>query len=318
MKISGFSFMRNTDKLYYPLAESIQSILPIVDEFIIALGKGDPDDNTEKIINSIQSNKIKIIHTEWDPNNSIGGTEYARQTDIAKEKCTGDWLFYLQSDEVVHEKYLPIIKKYCEFYLDDKRVEGFAFQYKHFFGDYDHYIESHSWYAQEIRIIRNDKNIHSWKDAQSFRYIPNFDYKNYYQRKDTRRLSAIVLPSEIYHYGWVRPPGLMQTKTRVMNKSYHDPQKVDSDFDKKSTEFDFGSMELLDNFQDTHPFVMKEFISKFNWKEKLHYEKSYTPTRELMKHEKLKYRFFSWIEKKILHRRVFAYKNFNQLKNTLI
>jgi hypothetical protein len=39
MKISGFSFVRNGIKLYYPVIESIQSILPICDEFIIAVGK---------------------------------------------------------------------------------------------------------------------------------------------------------------------------------------------------------------------------------------------------------------------------------------
>lgn len=46
MKISGFTMVRNATKYYFPIKESILSILPIVDEFIIALGDNDPDDYT--------------------------------------------------------------------------------------------------------------------------------------------------------------------------------------------------------------------------------------------------------------------------------
>ena len=85
MKISGFTFLRNTSKLYYPILESIQSVLPLVDEFVIALGKGDEDDDSEQKILSLNSSKIKIIHTTWDLDTYSDGTEYAHQTDIAKE-----------------------------------------------------------------------------------------------------------------------------------------------------------------------------------------------------------------------------------------
>ncbi|NNC85000.1 MAG: hypothetical protein HKN75_02895, partial [Bacteroidia bacterium] len=46
MKISGITFGKNVSKLYYPIKPAIESILPVVDEMIIALGKGDADDNT--------------------------------------------------------------------------------------------------------------------------------------------------------------------------------------------------------------------------------------------------------------------------------
>ncbi|NQY66952.1 MAG: hypothetical protein HRT72_04415, partial [Flavobacteriales bacterium] len=60
-KISGFTMVKNVSKLYYPIKASIESILPIVDEFIIALGDCDEDDDTRNIIESIGSDKIKII-----------------------------------------------------------------------------------------------------------------------------------------------------------------------------------------------------------------------------------------------------------------
>ncbi len=54
MKLSGFSFVRNGIKLYYPVVETIKSILPLVDEFVIAVGKGDEDDTSRKKIEEIK------------------------------------------------------------------------------------------------------------------------------------------------------------------------------------------------------------------------------------------------------------------------
>ncbi|WP_315818706.1 hypothetical protein [Paraflavitalea speifideaquila] len=134
MTISGFSFVRNATKLYYPVKESIESILPIVDEFVIALGKGDADDHTLAEIQQIKSEKIRIVHTEWDLQTYTHASVYAQQTDVAKNACKGDWLFYLQSDEVIHEKYLPLIRARCEELLEDREVEGLLFKYRHFGG----------------------------------------------------------------------------------------------------------------------------------------------------------------------------------------
>jgi len=170
--------VRNATKYYYPIKQAIASLLPLVDEFIVALGNGDPDDRTLEEILSIGSDKIRIIHTEWDLEKYPRGMEHAHQTDIAKEACSGDWLFYVQSDEVVHEEDLPKIRQRCEELLHDTSVDGLLFKYRHFWGDYDHHITSHAWYAHEIRIVRNHKDIHSWESAQSFRWIPDFDLRS--------------------------------------------------------------------------------------------------------------------------------------------
>lgn len=209
MKISGFTMVKNAGKLYYPIKESIASILDIVDEFVVALGDCDPDDNTRELILSLGSPKVKIIDTVWDTEKYPRGMENAHQTDIAKEACTGDWLFYLQADELVHEKYHAEIVEKCKMYLEDERVEGFLFKYIHFWGDYNHYQHEHGWYPWEIRIVRNKKDIHSWKSAQSFRRIPNFDGINYRMKEGTYKLGVKKLDAYIYHYGWVRPPKLM-------------------------------------------------------------------------------------------------------------
>ena len=153
MKISGFTFIKNAEKLYIPAKESILSILPICDEFIIAIGNSDPDDHTLEIIQSINSSKIKLIQTVWNTNAYPKNTIFAQQTEIAKEHCSGDWLFYLQCDEAIHENDLPVIEKACLKHQKNKEVEGFLFKYLHFWGDYQHYHNSHTWYKKEIRII---------------------------------------------------------------------------------------------------------------------------------------------------------------------
>lgn len=313
MKISGFTFTRNATKLYYPVKESIESILPLVDEFVIALGKGDEDDQTEREIQSIQSDKIKIIHTQWDLEKFTHGAEYAHQTDIAKSACTGDWLFYLQSDEVVHEKYLPVIKENCEKYFMDREVEGFLFKYRHFWGDYGHFLVSHAWYPKEIRIIRNDPKIHSWRDAQSFRRIPDFDGKSYYQKENTFKLNVVPIDAFIFHYGFVRPPFLMQKKRKNHLANYEGQQATEQRFKNEEDDFEYGNLDQLHIYKGTAPKVMKDFIKKFSWQNQL--LKTGKTKRKKLKHEKFKYRALTFIEQTFFGgNTLFGFKNYNLLK----
>lgn len=314
MNISGFTMGKNVSKLYYPIRESIESILPIVDEFIIALGDSDKDDKTFEIIQQINSPKIKIINTVWDIDTYPNGTENARQTNIAKDACTGDWLIHLQADEVIHEKYLETIKNACEKYLNDERVEGFLFKYLHFYGDYEHYNNLYGWYGKEIRLIRNKSDIYSFRSAQSFRRVPDFDKKDFRQEHGTFPLNVIELDAYIYHYGWVRPPEYMQKKTKSLAAIHKGKEKVDEEYKDKDVLFDYGNMSKLRVFKGTHPKVMFNKIKDFNWADKLHFEKNYKPSRLKMKHEKLKSRLLSFLSKHFLNgKQIFGYSNWNIL-----
>ncbi|MGE3800056.1 MAG: hypothetical protein AB7H80_03475 [Candidatus Kapaibacterium sp.] len=312
MKISGFSMAKNAAKLYYPMAEAIRSILPIVDEFVVALGNSDPDDTTRERIEAIGSEKIRIIDTEWDIGRYPGGTENAHQTDIAKAECSGDWLFYLQADEVVHEDDLPKIEGRCRELIDDKEVEGLLFRYLHFWGDYNHYHKSHGWYPHEIRIVRNDPDIHSWESAQSFRRIPKFDGKNYRQQEGTHKLKVASVDARIFHYGWVRPPHLMQTKNRALDTIHKGDDRVAELYRERPSTYDYGPLGLLAEFTGTHPAVMEERIGEFDWGDLLNYGKNdQHPERPLHKHERLKYRLLTALEQGVLGgRQIGGFKNY--------
>lgn len=309
MKISGFSFVRNGIKLYYPVVESIKSILPLVDEFIITVGKGDEDDTTKEEIVKINDSKIKIIDTVWEEKYFKGGIINAIQTNIAKNACSGDWFFYLQADEVVHEKYLPVIKHRCAELLNDKNVEGLLFGYKHFWGDYNHYHDSHGWYPNEIRLIRNLPEIHSWQSAQSFRKFDYYD--NPRQPEGHHKLKIARVDAEIFHYGWVRPPHLMQNKKRALDSFHWGLSRAADYYQKAPEEFDYGPLNLLAKFEDSHPSVMTDKINQLNWSDKLQLDGKPNKFRKPHKHEMFNYRLVTWLEKNFCNgRSIGGFKNY--------
>lgn len=307
--------VRNATLLYYPIEEAIRSILPLVDEYVIAVGKGEAVDRTLERIRSIGSDKIRIIETVWDLEKYPNGTENAHQTDIAKEACTGDWLFYLQADEVIHEKDLPAIEKRCRELLDDEEVEGLLFKYYHFWGDYEHYHKAHGWYPHEIRIVRNDPEIHSWESAQSFRRIPNFDYKNYRQQEGTHKLKVAKVDAHVYHYGYVRPPDFMQRKRKALDTIHKGEQRASAQYEKEAPLFDYGALGKIAHFEGSHPAVMKNRIAAMDWKDQLNYSsKADTSHRKTFKHETFKNKVITAIEQHLNGgKQLFTFKNYELL-----
>lgn len=253
MKVTGFSFIKNALIYDYPIVEAIKSILPICDDFVVAVGKS--DDKTLELIQSIDKDKIKIVETIWDDSLREGGRVLAEETNKAFQAIPedSDWAFYIQGDEVVHEKYLPGIKSAMEKYQDNKEVEGLLFNYLHFYGSYDYVGASPRWYSHEIRVVRNNKSIYSYRDAQGFRI------------GDNQKLKVKPIDAYVYHYGWVKPPESMQKKQEEFNKLWHDDQWVDKHV-AKVEEFDYSTVDFLEQFKGDHPKIMQERIQTKNWK----------------------------------------------------
>lgn len=253
MKVTGFSFIRNAVKLDYPIVEAVRSILPICDNFVIAVGKS--EDDTLELIKSIDPVKIRIIETEWDdsPEMRKGGMVFARETDKAL-KCIpadSDWAFYIQGDEILHEKYLETVYNEMKRWKDDMNVDGLLFNYLHFYGSYDYVANSPRWYNHEIRIIRNRKSIYSYRDAQGFR------------QGDNMKLKVKPVDAWIYHYGWVKEPKLM-TRKLANATSFYDGMKWLKEAASLQS-YDYSSIDSLRQFTETHPAVMQERISQKNW-----------------------------------------------------
>ena len=162
MKVSGFTFIRNAIKYDYPIVEAIQSILPLCDEVVVAVG--DSEDDTLSLIQNIAPEKIRIVQTQWDDTLREGGKVLAVETDKALQAVDSksDWCLYIQGDEVLHESGHEEIKKAMLQFKDDERVDGLLLQYRHFYGSYDYVGASANWYRNEIRIIKKNPAIFSF------------------------------------------------------------------------------------------------------------------------------------------------------------
>ncbi|MDP4280944.1 MAG: glycosyltransferase family 2 protein [Bacteroidota bacterium] len=290
MKISGFTLVRNAIKFDYPIVESIRSILPVCDEVVVAVGNS--DDGTRELITSIGSEKIRIIDTIWDESLREGGAVLAVETNKAFDAISpdADWAFYIQGDEVFHESQCQEAIREMEKWKDDPETEGLLFNYYHFYGSYDYIGDSRRWYRNEVRIIRNDKRIRSYRDAQGFRI-------------ENRPLKVRKTDLNMYHYGWVRPPEIFKEKLSYFNTLWHDEKWLEKNKPQIES-FDYSEIDSLQSFKGTHPAVMNDRIAKHNW------IFSFDPTRK--KFSCLS-RILYQIEKKTGFR-VGEYKNFKILR----
>ncbi len=252
MKVTGFTFIRNALKFDYPVVEAITSILPLCDDFVVAVGKS--EDKTLELISNIGSEKIKIMQTQWDDSLREGGRVLAVETDKAFQKIgnDSDWAFYIQGDEVIHEDYHKTIRDEMLKWKDDDRVDGLLFKYLHFYGSYDYVGSSPRWYRHEIRVIKNNKKIYSYRDAQGFR------------KNNNEKLRVKAIDAWVYHYGWVKEPKAMQRKQETFPKLWHSDNWVSKNV-VKSEAFDYSAIDSLSKFTKTHPKVMIPRIKRKNW-----------------------------------------------------
>ena len=287
MKVAGFTFVRNAVKYGYPVKEAIQSVLPLCDVFVVAVG--DSEDTTLEVIKSIDSDKIEIIETVWDDSLREGGRVLAIETDKAYAAIPDDtdWAFYIQGDEVLHEKYYPVIRDSMNKYQENQKVQGLLFKYRHFYGSYDYIGDSYQWYRREIRLFKYNRNVFSYKDAQGFRKKPN------------EKLNVKLMDAFIHHYGWVREPEAMQKKRTGFSRLYHNDQWVDKHIGDANS-FDYSGIDSLKKYDGTHPKVMIPLIEQKNWK----FDHDLSQNKRSFK-DKLK-----MLIEKITGRRIGEYRNY--------
>lgn len=252
MKVSGFTFVRNVVKYDYPVVESIRSILPVVDEFIVNVGRC--DDGTLELIRSIGDPKIRIVESVWDETLRKDGLIYSQQTNIALSHCIGDWAFYIQADEVVHEDDLPIIQEAMRRHLGNQAVKGLLFRYLHFIADY---WSTNPWfYHKAVRIIRNNGEVESCGDAVGFHLKATQQYLQSGPKE-------WITPSDgrIFHYGWVKDPKTMLAKVKEQIAVYHGatpPSQQAALYTQDS--FQYEDYAVLKEFAGRHPSVMQARI----------------------------------------------------------
>jgi hypothetical protein len=243
MIVSAFTFIKNGQILGYPFLESIQSILPIVDEFIINVGES--VDETLSLIQSIENSKIRIIESKWNDKMKDRGFVYGQQKMIAHYNCSGDWAFYIEGDEVYHESDLNKIKESMKLHLNDPKVEALVFDYYHFYGNANSYLDSPGWYRSEARIIKN--SVRSYSPDGLFWLVLDRNKKGRYPRAKHTGVYC-------YHYGWVRSEEQMNLKSKMVQK-YWGANHDKIDYTQKDPN-------IIKEFKGTHPEVLKDWLPK--------------------------------------------------------
>jgi len=242
MKVSGFTFLRNAVINGYPFEESIRSILPIVEEFICVIGEG--EDETRDRVVAIADPKIRVIDSRWNENMQDRGFVYGQQKMIAQFNCTGDWAFYLEGDEVLHESDVSKIRETMQENLGDAEVEALYFDFFHFYGTPRQV--GIAGYRRAPRIIRN--TIRSIAPDGLFWTVMDKNKKGRYPK-------AKHAGGNIYHYGHCRSVSKMAEKLKQVGRywgSKHEDFKGYRSIDVKE----------LRPFRGSHPAVMENWLAQ--------------------------------------------------------
>ena len=268
VSISAFTFIRNGVELGFPFEASIRSLLPLVDEFVVAVGSG--SDDTLARVRAIADPKIRIIETRWNERMADRGFVYAQQKMIAQYSCVGDWAFYLEGDEVVHEADLPAIRASVERHHGNPAVEALVFDYHHFYGSPDWLSISPGWYRRECRLIRN--TIRSYAPDGQY-WLVTTDHKR------GRNPQAALANAHVYHYGWIRRNEDMQKKLDQVSKYWATPamQVRYSQFDARA----------LKRFEGTHPEVARDWLAT-GAELQLKIDPAYRPTPKENKYHRMR------------------------------
>lgn len=248
LRLSGFTFLRNAVRLGYPFLESIKSILPLCQEFVVALGECNDDTpaQLERLGREEGEGKLRVLDMSWNAKASSGFV-YAAQSMAALYNCTGDWAFYLQGDEVIHEEDHPKIVAALDRAHKDPRVEGLYFDYLHFFGSGSTLACSPAWYRREVRIVRNTGlRIVMPSDAQYFTAIEG--------RRKLRYLKCLPADARVFHYGWARSTSCNSAKQKEACQYYHKDETV-----KPYSEIDPS---IVKPFIGTHPSFAQRWVAE--------------------------------------------------------
>lgn len=199
-KVSGISVcfvIKNGVTNGYPFWESLESCLPIADEIVIS--EGFSIDNTLEVVKKFQSlhpGKVKIFNCDWKKFSTGSGEVIAGVSMEAIKKCTRQWVYYLQADEIIHKDNYQPIRDIASGKFGNFNSVNFAFS--HFIGSWDPLPLGGACYSYAVRMIKNIPTTYLIGDAWTFggTIHPVFEP------------GTVLKP--IYHFGWVFPKNINQ------------------------------------------------------------------------------------------------------------
>ncbi|MGD6852330.1 MAG: hypothetical protein ACQCN6_09755 [Candidatus Bathyarchaeia archaeon] len=171
--ISGFIVLKNVVKTGYPFVEAIAASLPVCDEFLIS--EGYSTDSTFELVEKIAqlNKKVKVYRQEWPSIRSYSAI--AEVTNLVRAKCSGDYIFSIQANEIIHEDNVELIKALPEIL---PQVNTFSFPFVHLVRDRRFYEDF------RLRFSKNHKEIVAVCDAWTL------GLSNEFTKSETRKCTT--------------------------------------------------------------------------------------------------------------------------------
>jgi len=117
-KISGYTTSYNYNSSSYPWRQCIQSLLGFCDEVVVVDG-GSNDGTLESLREWTKAeSRLKVYEVPRDWNDTRFGVFDGMQKAEARSRCTGDFLWQQDADEIVHEDDYEKIVKLCKNFPD--------------------------------------------------------------------------------------------------------------------------------------------------------------------------------------------------------
>lgn len=112
--ISGYTTTRNCISQEYPFKQSISSMLNFADEVVVV--DGGSDDGTWEFLEdwSKKDDRLKVFQVERDWTSPRHAVFDGLQKAEARSRCSGEYLWQMDSDEIVHEDDYEKIKLLCK------------------------------------------------------------------------------------------------------------------------------------------------------------------------------------------------------------
>ncbi|MCK5019615.1 MAG: hypothetical protein KAS32_21330 [Candidatus Peribacteraceae bacterium] len=235
MKLSVPIIARNVVKLKYPLDKVIRSVVGLADEVLILADPTSEDDTLDYIFDlSLEINngtkehgtEVVLMDSVWDLDNiSSTGAEFARQTNISINLCSGDWVFCIQCDESIHEEDHEIIRILIE-EAEQNGIDAYSMIRIYFYGT--------------INTVRNDWTL---PITRLFKKGTRYSCGDAMNTEGSGRVVACGVP--IYHYSRIGDPEVISKRILSLDKFFHAKEKLLNENELKPYDFNTHNFDCM-------------------------------------------------------------------------
>ena len=200
MKLTCCIITRNCEEW---IGLSLKSAMRTFDEIVIV--DDNSTDNTKLVIDKLKDDRVKFYQQDFN-------YHFGKQRQYALNNATGDWVFWLDSDECLSDNARLQIEELTRL-AKQSNMKYVDIQYVHFINNFSRVDNNEIIHIGIARLHENDKNITFSRKTHA---IPDGCIN------EKRLLSTQLF---IYHFGYVRDQidNYIRYKRNVVRSTIHPP-----------------------------------------------------------------------------------------------